>query len=216
MGDYLSHLEEYVKNVYSRLGITSPHHIDMLKIAKDLDIWVHFEDMGSMMVKYDGMYSIVLNQRKSREEQWEDFGHELCHVLKHAGNHFQMNKLFRELQEFQANQFMYHFCVPTFMLLQMELPQWRSQALATIASVFRVTKEFAIKGLKCLNGVKQVFNFRSGSLIYYHTSGQMRTRKAISSTCRSLKKKRYIISAKTGNQKWAGNRYHLSSARQKN
>lgn len=84
MGDYLSHLEEYVKNLYGRLGITSPHHIDMLKIAKDLDIWVHFEDMGSMMVKYDGMYSIVLNQKKSREEQWEDFGHELCHVLKHA------------------------------------------------------------------------------------------------------------------------------------
>lgn len=63
MGDYLSHLEEYVKNLYGRLGITSPHHIDMLKIAKDLDIWVHFEDMGSMMVKYDGMYSIVLNQK---------------------------------------------------------------------------------------------------------------------------------------------------------
>ncbi|MGM0948884.1 MAG: ImmA/IrrE family metallo-endopeptidase [Bacillota bacterium] len=160
MGDYLSHLEEYVKNIYSRLGVTSPHHIDMLKIAKDLDIWVHFEDMGSMMVKYDGMYSIVLNQRKSPEEQWEDFGHELCHVLKHAGNHFHMNKLFRELQEFQANQFMYHFCVPTFMLLQMELPQWRSQALATIAAVFRVTKEFAEKRLEMFERRKAGIQFQ--------------------------------------------------------
>lgn len=96
----------------------------------------------------------------------EDFGHELCHVLKHAGNHFQMNKLFRELQEFQANQFMYHFCVPTFMLLQMELPQWRSQALATIAAVFRVTKEFADKRLDMFERRKAGIQFSEAARLF--------------------------------------------------
>lgn len=160
LGDYLSHLEEYVKNVYCRLGMTSPQHIDMLRIARELDIWVHFEDTGSMMVKHDGMYSIVLNQRQSAEEQWEDFAHELCHVLKHAGNHFHMNKLFRELQEFQANQFMYHFCVPTFMLLQMEFPQWRSHAVSMIASAFRVTKKFAERRLELFEQRKAGIQFQ--------------------------------------------------------
>lgn len=122
-------------------------------------------------------------------------------MLKHAGNHFQMNKLFRELQEFQANQFMYHFCVPTFMLLQMELPQWRSQALATIAAVFRVTKEFADKRLDMFERRKAGIQFQKRlAYLLSHKLVHMRTRKAISSTCRSLRKKRYIILAKTSDQ----------------
>lgn len=175
------------------MGMTAPLHIDMQLIAKELDIWIHFEDTHSMMLKRDGMYSIVLNQKKSPEEQWQDFAHELCHVLKHTGNHFHMNKLFRELQEFQANHFMYHFCVPTFMLLNMELPQRRSHAVILIAAAFRVTASFAEKGWSCLNGVKQVFNFRSGSLVCYPTSGRMGIMKADRHTCMPLKKKRRIL-----------------------
>lgn len=55
---------------------------------------------------------------------------------------------------------MYHFCVPTFMLLQMELPQWRSQALATIATVFRVTKDFAEKRLEMFERRKAGIQFQ--------------------------------------------------------
>lgn len=43
--------------------MTAPLHIDMQMIAKELDIWIHFEDTHSMMLKRDGMYSIVLNQK---------------------------------------------------------------------------------------------------------------------------------------------------------
>ncbi|MEC3613218.1 ImmA/IrrE family metallo-endopeptidase [Bacillus velezensis] len=160
MGDFLTHLEEYVKNLYCRMGMTAPLHIDMQMIAKELDIWIHFEDTHSMMLKRDGMYSIVLNQKKSPEEQWQDFAHELCHVLKHTGNHFHMNKLFRELQEFQANHFMYHFCVPTFMLLNMELPQRRSHAVILIAAAFRVTASFAEKRLELFERRKAGIQFQ--------------------------------------------------------
>ncbi|KXZ13404.1 phage portal protein [Bacillus nakamurai] len=173
MGDFLTHLEEYVKNLYCRMGMTAPLHIDMQAIARELDIWIHFEDIPSMMLKRDGMYSIILNQRKSPEEQWEDFAHELCHVLKHTGNHFHMNKLFRELQEFQANQFMYHFCVPTFMLLNMELPQWRSHAVTLIAAAFRVTKSFAEKRLELFERRKAGIQFQKQ--LAYHLSGKRKT-----------------------------------------
>ena len=48
------------------MGMTAPLHIDMQMIAKELDIWIHFEDTHSMMLKRDGMYSIVLNQKVTR------------------------------------------------------------------------------------------------------------------------------------------------------
>ncbi|MFB8734155.1 ImmA/IrrE family metallo-endopeptidase [Bacillus sp. SL00103] len=62
-----------------------------------------------MMIQHEVPYSNILNRSLSPEEQWQDFAHELCHVLKAYRQSFQMNKLFRELQEFQAKQFMYHF-----------------------------------------------------------------------------------------------------------
>lgn len=51
----------------------------------------------------------------------------------------------------------------------------------------------AEKGWSCLNGVKQVFNFRSGSLVCYPTSGRMCIMKADRHTCMPLKKKRRIL-----------------------
>ncbi|YCI92527.1 ImmA/IrrE family metallo-endopeptidase [Bacillus sp. PK6-026] len=145
---YLSHLEEYVKNMYQKFGFFEPHHIDMNRIAAHFNIWIHYENVNSMMIKHDGMYSIILNSSLSKEKQWEDFAHELCHVLKHAGNQLYMNQMFRELQEFQANQFMYHFCVPTFMLLKMDFPQLRCQAAKMIADLFKVTESFAVKRIE--------------------------------------------------------------------
>ncbi|BBP88644.1 hypothetical protein BsIDN1_22620 [Bacillus safensis] len=109
MTGFLTHLEEEIKRLYAKLQISGPAYRDMQRIASEFHVWVHYEDTGSMMIKHQGLYSIILNRSLSSEEQWQDFAHELCHVLKHAGNHFKMHKLFRELQEFQAKQFMYHF-----------------------------------------------------------------------------------------------------------
>ena len=49
-----------------------------------------------------------------------------------------MHKPFQEYQEWQAEQFACHFCVPTFLLNQMKLPQLRSEAIGMIVSHFNV------------------------------------------------------------------------------
>ncbi|MDA6790899.1 hypothetical protein OSL42_26375, partial [Escherichia coli] len=41
-----------------------------------------------------------------------------------------------------------HFCVPTFMLLKLRLPNTRGQAVDYIAETFRVTHMFAKKRLE--------------------------------------------------------------------
>ncbi|MBM7606024.1 Zn-dependent peptidase ImmA (M78 family) [Metabacillus crassostreae] len=156
----MSHLEEDVKGIYRKLNISEPISIDMCRIAEEFDVWIHPHEYKSQMIERDGMYSILLDKRITKEEQWQDFGHELGHVINHAGNQHKMNKLFRDLQEYQANNFMFHFCVPTFMLLKMQFPDRRGQAVKMIAENFNVTCEFADKRLK------QFENKISGALFH--------------------------------------------------
>ena len=143
-----SHLEDWIENFYREIDITIPEQINFEYIAEMLGIRVYFKPVPSFSFKYYGKYRIVLDERKNRKEQWNDFAHELCHVLKHYGNQFIMNKMFRQLQEFQANNFMYHFCIPTFMLLKMTLPQLESEAIKLIGDTFNVTYPFAAKRLE--------------------------------------------------------------------
>lgn len=101
------------------------------------------------MAKESGLYSIVLNNNLSPEEEWQDFSHEIGHILKHYGNQHKMINLFRNLQEYQADNFMFHFCVPTFMLLNYEISNYFNikEGAPFIANEFRVTEKFAKKRL---------------------------------------------------------------------
>ncbi len=40
------------------------------------------------------------------EEEWEDFGDEVCDVVKDRGNDLKMKKVFGELEEFEGKEFM--------------------------------------------------------------------------------------------------------------
>ncbi|MCM3046699.1 ImmA/IrrE family metallo-endopeptidase [Bacillus altitudinis] len=144
----LSHLEEEVKKIYTKINMLTPEAIDMELMAASLKIWLHFERRPSFVFCVNGSYSMVIDKRLNKKQQWEDFGHELCHVIKHYGNQFDMHKLFRELQEYQANSFMYHFCVPSFMLQRLNLPSLQSEAIKLIGDTFNVTYSFAAARLE--------------------------------------------------------------------
>ena len=76
-------------------------------------------------------------------EQWQDFGHELCHVLWHTGNQLVMPPLYRDYQEWKAFNFGMHVCVPTFMLDDMNFPRDFGGAVSLIQETFNVTYDFA-------------------------------------------------------------------------
>lgn len=148
MNYLMTSIEEKIKSLYHSLGIHTPSKLDLFTISRKLNIPVYIGNWDSKVIKYRGKYRIVLNGHSSRQQQWEDFGHELCHVLNHVGNQLSMSPLFRELQEYQANNFMYHFCVPTFMLLEMEFPSYRNEAIKLVSDTFHVTLPFAQKRLE--------------------------------------------------------------------
>lgn len=142
-------LETNIEKLYKFLEIQTPSEIDMYKIAEKLDVWVHHWEHKSIMNCRNGMYSIILDNRINYKGQWQDFCHELAHVIRHSGNQNKMYKLFKDLQESQANNFMYHFSVPTFMLLKLNINDYINinNGVSYVAKTFNVTEEFANKRL---------------------------------------------------------------------
>ena len=89
------------------------------------------------------MNAIFLDSRISAQGQWQDFCHELGHLLLHVGDQINMPPLFRQYQEFKANNFMYHACVPTFMLDSLSIKNMTTYNIHKIQTLFNVEYEFA-------------------------------------------------------------------------
>ncbi|GLO64396.1 MULTISPECIES: ImmA/IrrE family metallo-endopeptidase [Oceanobacillus] len=134
---HYSHLEDYIQHIYKSIKISSPSQLNMTTIAERLGIQVSY---GNVSFRIND--EIIL-RRGTKEQQWQEFGHEVCHYLRHCGNQLSMHPLFFELQEYQANNFSYHFCVPTFMLLKQ-----KNFNTLSIARTFNVTESFASRRLE--------------------------------------------------------------------
>jgi Zn-dependent peptidase ImmA (M78 family) len=136
-------LEDQVKKLYQHLSINVPEQIDMIDIAAKLDIWLHFESVSSKAIERNGVYSMFIDKRLSTQEQWQDFGHELCHALLHCGNQLNLPREFVMYQESKARNFALHFCIPTFMLEKLDLPSMEKEAIEMISKSFNVDLKFA-------------------------------------------------------------------------
>lgn len=149
-------LEDWIRDFYYDIGIHYPHQLDMHEIIYRLGMSITYMDISSRFYKKE----VIIDERLSKEKQWEDFGHELCHYYRHYGNQMNMPEDFLQLQEFQARFFALHFCIPTFMLLNLRLPNVRGQAIDFIAETFKVTRMFAKKRL-------EVFENKINSSLFY-------------------------------------------------
>ncbi|MEH7354030.1 ImmA/IrrE family metallo-endopeptidase [Neobacillus drentensis] len=136
-------LEDQVKKLYQHLSTIVPEEIDMIDIAAKLDIWLHFEDLSSKAIEHSGVYSMFIDRRLSPQQQWQDFGHELCHALMHSGNQLNLPLEFVMYQESKARNFALHFCIPTFMLERLDLPPIKKEAIEVISKTFNVELNFA-------------------------------------------------------------------------
>ncbi|MES5892928.1 hypothetical protein COM08_12750 [Bacillus wiedmannii] len=144
---YTTQLEDYIEKLYNSLSISTPEQLDMIIIAKKLNIWLHFAPFGSCAICRDNLPSIIIDNRITFYQQWEDFGHELCHILFHVGNQLYVPKLFLNYQEAKAKNFMLHFCIPTFMLRTLDFPETRKESIYLIAKTFNVSFQVAKRRL---------------------------------------------------------------------
>lgn len=143
-----SHLEDFIQKVYQDINVLSPTQLNLYAIADALDIGLFPINDRSQALRFEGRDYVFLNNDLTSPERFEVFGHELGHLLIHAGNQASMSQDFKAYQEWQADSFALHFCIPTFMLQELKLSNSYNKTIYKITKLFGVTPEFAEKRFK--------------------------------------------------------------------
>lgn len=144
MATTYNNLEEYIMKLLNRIEIFHPCQLSIEKFCLKLNLSIYYIPHNSMAITGN----IFLDNRDTEIVQWQNFGHELCHALWHAGDQALIPISMRDYQEWKAESFAQHFCIPTFMLERLELPNSDKKAIWLIAETFGVTWQFAEKRLR--------------------------------------------------------------------
>ncbi|MFE3576861.1 ImmA/IrrE family metallo-endopeptidase [Lysinibacillus sp. NPDC059133] len=154
---YTTYTENLIKELYNRMGILTPQNLDFQTIAMQLQIQVFYWPDNSQALFLKERAYIFLNELLTKQQQWQDFCHELAHVILHIGYQGRMSPLFRDYQENKANNFMYHACIPSFMLDKLEQSVDNALTIQHVQQLFNVEYDFAVKRLEQYIGNKQLF-----------------------------------------------------------
>lgn len=136
-----THVEDYVQALYTSIDIFHPHQLDIEIISSRLGLVVEYYYTPAGTVDT----TVILDSRLPYKVQWQQFGHELCHALWHAGNQLRLPLSFREYQEWSADIFAQHVCIPTFMLEKLIFSNSDEDNIQLIQETFKVEKEFSSK-----------------------------------------------------------------------
>lgn len=130
------------------MGISKPQELKFQTIAEQLGIHVLFWPDSSQALFSGNKGFILLNEKLTPQQQWQEFCHELAHVILHVGNQRKVPESFRTYQEAKANIFMYHAAIPTFMLDQLQIFNLDFMTVHEVQQLFNVEYEFALKRLQ--------------------------------------------------------------------
>jgi len=109
-------LGDWVTKFYKRLRIYHPKEINEEYICRQLRIFLKRKTAPASYEVVGRYQGINIDSRAAPDEQRIMFFHELCHILRHCGNQLLMPEMFRQLQEFDANNFARIAAIPNHML----------------------------------------------------------------------------------------------------
>lgn len=139
-------LEKWTEDLYERLGIREPSQITIANISERLNIWIHYLDVRSKGIEASaGMYSMFIDNRLPAGMQRLEFLHELCYLLRHAGNQSVMPEHYTQAQQDEADRFILYAAMPYSMISRRSLPELRSEAISVITTEFEVPRELAMQ-----------------------------------------------------------------------
>lgn len=136
-----THLEQWINAKYRSSGLLDAEQHDIERIAEAFDIELIYADCPSFSDNEERV--IFLNKHTHDAMARVIFFHELCHVLRHAGDQRVMPSLFKDAQEAEADQFVLYAAVPFYMFEKLPIPDQRSEAIPFIAEVFHIPLELA-------------------------------------------------------------------------
>lgn len=166
--NYSTYTEDFVKEMYMKIGITTPDQLNYKVIANALGIRVFPApyDGPSQALFAKNTPFIFLGRHLTPPQAWQDFCHELNHILQHTGNQSYMRSTWIEYQEKKADTFMYHACMPTFMLDEL-VENDPSLTIKDLQLIFNVEYDFAVKRLTQYFNNKNMPKWNSAFLLYF-------------------------------------------------
>jgi len=139
----MDNTERYIYKLYKSIDVSSRDHLSIDCLSSIFDIDIRTWEYTSELVHYKGKYKMFINENLNKRQQWQDFGHEICHYFWHRGTQRYLSQMYIDYQEHKADYFAYHFCVPTFMLAKL-----REVNVYKIMNLFNVEFDFALRRLE--------------------------------------------------------------------
>ena len=112
----MNYTEVFIKRFYHSVHIRDPFGLTIDNVTEKINLCVHFWEFGSAITEYNGKRKMFINENLNVRQQWQEFGHEMSHYFRDRGNRLVLKESFVDYCESKADYFAYHFCVPTFML----------------------------------------------------------------------------------------------------
>ncbi|WP_340026003.1 ImmA/IrrE family metallo-endopeptidase [Paenibacillus sp. FSL K6-1096] len=139
-----THLEQFVEELYIAHSILQPEDITIPKLSEELNVLVNYAPITSRAYESaTGVRYILLDNRTTPMKQRFDFLHELCHILRHAGNQTVLPAPFIKAQEEDAEKFVLYATMPFFMLQSYKLSDVYYTAVHQISALFGVPTDMA-------------------------------------------------------------------------
>lgn len=139
----MNNTEQYIQQFYKSINLCDPLLLTVELIVDYLDLEVMYWPHSSSIATYKGRYVIFLNDQLSMQQQWQDFGHEMYHFFFDNTQYNILKETYAIYGESKADYFSYHFCVPTFMLMQL-----KEVSVDVITRLFNVEFDFAHRRLE--------------------------------------------------------------------
>lgn len=136
----MNRTEIYIKDFYLSLGINNASQLNINYVSKMLGLDVVFWTYTSEVARFGERYKMFINKTLSMQQRWQDFGHEMYHYFNDHTSYNTLHSIYYFYGECKADYFAYHFCVPTFMLLQL-----KEVSVDVITRLFNVEYDFALR-----------------------------------------------------------------------
>ncbi|GGC97397.1 hypothetical protein GCM10007216_30220 [Thalassobacillus devorans] len=141
-------LEDIVTQWYIQHEFFHPEDLDIKDIGWENEISLQFRPIQASYIRIGNIKSIVVDSRLPNVVQREQFFHELCHALRHAGCQSMMPKDFYELQERDAKHFTLYAALPSHMI--------QDYSLHSPNIIEQWSKDFKIPSYLCAERLEQI------------------------------------------------------------
>ncbi|RAS75209.1 ImmA/IrrE family metallo-endopeptidase [Priestia endophytica] len=111
-----SHMEEQISREYIKRGIIHPEDLTVSNIISRFELEIFHHSYVSFRIEENGCHFIFMNTKLPMMEFKKVFFHELCHVIRHEGEQDHMPYPFKELQEWEADNFVKYAMIPYHMI----------------------------------------------------------------------------------------------------